>query len=296
MSQVEATVVATFSQRMRVHTRTGETLAARIKGKKLRPVCGDHVIVDQIERESDWLITEILDRRNTLNRPNQRGQIEILAANVDVVVVVAAGTPKPDWFIVDRYLCAAESMRADAIVLQNKLDTAPEAEEFLEYRRIGYDTIGCSAATGENIESLRAMLGERVAIMVGQSGVGKSSLINCLLGNEALRTAAVSDKTSEGRHTTVNSEMLAIPGGGQVIDSPGVRDYAPAIKESSTVANGFKEIAKFGVSCRFANCRHIREPQCAVKAAVEAGDISERRFESYRRLYALTERIAAQQK
>lgn len=294
MSKVEATVVATFSQRMRVRIDDGDSVAARIKGKKLRPVCGDQVIIEQIERESDWLIVDILERANTLKRPNQRGQIEILAANIDVMAVVAAGTPKPDWFVVDRYLSAAESMDADAIVVQNKLDLAPETDEFLEYRKIGYDTISCSAETGENIESLRSKLGARVAIMVGQSGVGKSSLINRLLGDAALRTAAISEKTSEGRHTTVNSEMLAIPGGGQVIDSPGVRDYAPAIADPSSVANGFREIAATSNDCRFANCRHIREPQCAVKAAVESGGISERRYESYRRLYALTERLTAQ--
>jgi ribosome biogenesis GTPase len=281
---------------MRVRIGADETVAARIKGKKLRPVCGDRVTIERIERESDWLIVDILKRRNALNRPNQRGKVEVLAANIDLLVVVAAGTPKPDWFIVDRYLCAAKDMGADALVVQNKLDVAAEADEFLEYRRIGYDTVSCSAATGANIELLRSRLGNRIAIMVGQSGVGKSSLINCLLGDAALRTAAVSDKTSEGRHTTVNSEMLTIPGGGQVIDSPGVRDYAPAIDDSSIVANGFREIGAVSSDCRFANCRHIREPHCAVKSAVESGDISERRFESYRRLYTLTERLTSQQK
>lgn len=279
---------------MRIQLDDGTELDARIKGKTLKPVCGDRVRATKIEDESDWLITEILQRRNALSRPNMRGAVEILAANLDLLVVVAAAAPKPDWFVVDRYLCAAADMGAEAIVVYNKTDQVAAADGIDEYAEIGYDTICCSAKTGENIDKLRTALGKDTAIMVGQSGVGKSSLINSLMNTDTLRTAAISDKTREGRHTTVNSEMLEIPGGARVIDSPGVRDYAPAIADPSTVAHGFREIVAASQDCRFANCRHIREPQCAVKAEVEAGRISARRYESYRRLCALTERLSEQ--
>jgi ribosome biogenesis GTPase len=276
---------------MQIRLGDDELADARIKGKRLKPVCGDKVVAEPIENESDWLITAIQPRANELSRPNMRGKVEVLAANIDLVIVVAAATPQADWFIVDRYLCAAENMPADALVLFNKTDIAPAADDFSDYARIGYDSLACSASDGTNIAQIGELIGLRTAIMVGQSGVGKSSIINALTGSAAQRTAAVSDKTSEGRHTTVNSEMLDMPGGGKIIDSPGVRDYAPALTESSQVLRGFREVESLGQGCRFANCRHLREPHCAVKSGVESAAISPRRYESYRRLLALTDRL-----
>lgn len=291
MPSSEATIVATYSRRMQIRLGDAELADARIKGKRLKPVCGDKVVAEPIENESDWLITAIQPRANELSRPNMRGKVEVLAANIDLVIVVAAATPQADWFIVDRYLCAAENMPADALVLFNKTDIAPAADDFSDYARIGYDSLACSASDGTNIAQIGELIGLRTAIMVGQSGVGKSSIINALTGSAAQRTAAVSDKTSEGRHTTVNSEMLDMPGGGKIIDSPGVRDYAPALTESSQVLRGFREVESLGQGCRFANCRHLREPHCAVKSGVESAAISPRRYESYRRLLALTDRL-----
>jgi len=287
----EATIVATYSRRMQIRLANDEVADARIKGKRLKPVCGDKVVAEPIENESDWLITAIQPRANELSRPNMRGKVEVLAANIDLVIVVAAATPQTDWFIVDRYLCAAENMPADALVLFNKTDIAAAVDEFTDYAKIGYATLTCSASDGSNIAQIGEHIGQRTAIMVGQSGVGKSSIINALTGNAAQRTAAVSDKTSEGRHTTVNSEMLDTPGGGRIIDSPGVRDYAPALTDSTQVLRGFREVESAGQECRFANCRHLREPHCAVKSGVESATISPRRYESYRRLLALTERL-----
>lgn len=276
---------------MRVRLDDGTPVEARIKGKKLRPVCADRVMVEAIANESDWLITEICARRNELRRPNMRGDVEVLAANIDLLLVVAAASPAPDWYIVDRYLCAAENMRTRAAVVYNKTDLVTTDPNLADYAAAGYDTIRCSAVRGENIAPIHALVRQHTAIVVGQSGVGKSSIINALLGTTALRTADISGKTREGRHTTVNSELLELPGGGAIIDSPGVRDYAPALDDAGEVLLGFREIADAAQRCRFANCRHLREPGCAVKAAVELADISPRRYESYRRLLALTEKL-----
>jgi ribosome biogenesis GTPase len=279
---------------MRLRLPDGTAVHSRVKGKQLKVVCGDRVIAESLQNESDWLITEICQRDNELRRPNLRGAVEVLAANIDLLLVVAAATPEPDWYIVDRYLCAAESMAARAVVIYNKIDLADADINLADYASIGYDTVRCSATTGENVAQIGTLVGQRTAIIVGQSGVGKSSIINSLLGEGSLRTAEISGKTSEGRHTTVNSEMLELPDGGFVIDSPGVRDYAPALHDVGDVLHGFREIADAGQSCRFANCRHLREPECAVKDAVSSSAINPRRYESYRRLIALTEKLERQ--
>ncbi|MDH3614112.1 MAG: ribosome small subunit-dependent GTPase A [Gammaproteobacteria bacterium] len=297
MPQENAVVIATYSRRMGLRLEDGREVDARIKGKRLKPVCGDRVVAEPIEEESDWLITQILDRANSLNRPNMRGQTEVLAANVEFLIVVAAGSPDPDWFIVDRYLCAAESMKVPAAVVYNKTDLELQDKKIesalRDYERI-YPTVRCSARTGSNIDAIQATIRGKTGIIVGQSGVGKSSIINHLMGGETQRTAEISGKTGEGKHTTVNSMMLTLPDGGAIIDSPGVRDYAPALQSVPEVIQGFREIEKAGHDCRFANCRHLREPGCAVKTAVENETISARRYESYRRLLALTEKLERQ--
>lgn len=296
MSPESAVVIATYSRRMRLRLASGEEIKARIKGKRIKPVCGDHVTAEPIEKETDWLITGILERRNELTRPNMRGQIEVLAANLDTLVAVAAVSPIPDWYIVDRYLCAAELMGANAVVVFNKVDLLIghdlEIPELDEYRDIGVPVLECSAMNGQGIEELQEVLCGQCAIIVGQSGVGKSSLINELVSDSKQRTAELSDKSGEGRHTTVNSVMLQLQRGGSVIDSPGVRDYAPALAASSDAALGFREIAAAAQSCRFANCQHLREPGCAVKEAVESEKISYRRYESFKRVVNLTKQLS----
>jgi ribosome biogenesis GTPase len=283
MSNQNALVIATYSRRMRLQLDEGTCVDARIKGKRLRPVCGDRVLAEPIAGEDDWLITALDKRRNQLTRPNRRGRVEILAANIDLLVVVSAPLPRPDWFVVDRYLCAAENMPADAAVVFNKIDLGEPGSSFEDYAAVGYPVSRCSATTGDGIDELRSLMTKRIAIIVGQSGVGKSSIINAIFGRERLPTGVVSAKTREGRHTTVNSQMLSLPGGGAVIDSPGVRDYAPALETPAEVIHGFREIAAAGRQCRFSNCRHLREPGCSVKAAVDRGDISSRRYESFKR-------------
>lgn len=292
----KALVTATFSQRMRLRLADGSEVMARLKGKKIRPVCGDRVEAREIENEPEWLITSVAPRRNELARPDKRGRIEILAANIDLVAVVTADAPTADWYIVDRYLAAAELIGVPALVIFNKTDLGAASRatdaELAEYTKAGYATIRCSAKTGENMSKLEGSICDHTAIIVGQSGVGKSSLINFLITDADQQTAELSQSSGEGRHTTVNSVMWSLSGGGAVIDSPGVRDYAPAIESPDLVARGFREIDERAQNCRFANCRHLREPDCAVKAAVDDEEISARRYESYRRLLALARKLS----
>jgi ribosome biogenesis GTPase len=296
MNHSTAIVIATYSRRMRLRLENGEQVDARIKGKRLKPVCGDRVTAEPIHNEPDWLITAIARRDNELTRPDTRGQVEVLAANLDYLIVVAAAEPKADWYIVDRYLCAAELMGIAAAVVYNKIDletaASSTAEELSNYAHIGYAVVQCSARDGHGTADIAHLLRDRCAIIVGQSGVGKSSIINRLTGDAMQRTSAISDKTGEGRHTTVNSVMIPLPDGGSVIDSPGVRDFAPALESSKVAAQGFREITETAQHCKFANCRHLREPGCAVKAAVDDATITARRYASYKRMINLTEQLS----
>lgn len=289
-------VVATFSRRMTLRLDDGRIVPARIKGKKLKPVCADRVLASPIDGEGDWLIESVRPRSNELSRPDSRGRREVLASNLDTVVVVAALLPPPDWYVIDRYVAAAENIDASAIVLLNKIDLAHETsvtEPLADYRNCGYPVVATSATSGKGLQELAVLLRDQTAIIVGQSGVGKSSIINELVRGARQKTAEISGSTGEGRHTTVNSAMLDLPGGGRVIDSPGVRDFAPAIDNVDDVIRGFREISETGEHCRFANCRHLQEPDCAVKAAVACGDISGRRYESYKRLFNIAREYVA---
>jgi ribosome small subunit-dependent GTPase A len=180
-------VTATFGQRMRLRLEDGSEVTARLKGKKMRPVCGDLVETREIPNEPEWLITDILPRRNELSRPDRRGRVEVLAANIDLIAVITADAPITDWFIVDRYLAAAELIDASALIVFNKTDLGVASEssaaELADFANVGYTTVRCSAKTGENMSELREHLNNYTAIIVGQSGVGKSSLINALVAH-----------------------------------------------------------------------------------------------------------------
>ena len=292
-----ALVTGAYSRRMELRLADGRTVTAHVKGKRLKPVCGDRVRAQPIPNEPEWLLTAIQTRENELTRPDSRGRTEVLAANLSTIVVMAAPIPAPDWFVVDRYLAAAENMGTEAIVVFNKTDTgepdASAAAALDAYRRAGYPVLTCSAHEGSGLSRLADALCDRIAIVVGQSGVGKSSVINRLAADANQKTGARSAGSGEGRHTTVSSVMIDLPGGGHVIDSPGVRDYAPAIDSAEAVIRGFREIGALGQECRFANCRHLREPDCAVKRAIEEGGLDPRRYESYRRLLRLSEELTA---
>ncbi|MFQ3362161.1 MAG: ribosome biogenesis GTPase [Woeseiaceae bacterium] len=290
----QATIIGTYSQRMLVKTSNNEVLFAKIKGKKIQPVCGDQIEISPIAQESDWLINKIIPRNNELTRSNYSHKREVIAANITMIAVVVSDPPKPDWFIVDRYIGAAESMGIKACIICNKIDLNWETEQYSKtiknYQLIGYPVIYCSAETKSNLEKILEHLKNETAIFVGQSGAGKSSIINQISRNSNQLTQEISSKKKEGKHTTVNSNILDLDNGGKVMDSPGVRDYSPIIDSTYKVVGSFVEIEAEGLNCKFNNCSHAKEQNCAVKEAVNDERIDPRRYESYKRLLNITQK------
>lgn len=286
-------VVESYGRRVVVTPPDGEPVACKLHGRRLEVVAGDEVRIERRPGSDDWTVVERLPRRNVLNRSDSRGLEESIAANLDQLGVVVAPEPACDPYIVDRYVAGACYAGIAPILIVNKQDlhADPGALAFTDpLRRLGLPVYVVSARTGAGLPELVEGLRGRRSLLAGQSGVGKSSLLNALAGDAVRATGHLSAGSGEGRHTTVSSAILKLPWG-ELADSPGVRDYAPPVVPLKDVQHGYAEIAALSGGCRFQDCLHLREPQCAVQAAVANGAVDERRYESYRRLLNLTRQL-----
>jgi ribosome biogenesis GTPase / thiamine phosphate phosphatase len=290
---VIAEVIATYGRHLLLRDAAGTLQKARPLGRTLEIVCGDQVQCEQ--QGEEILVSAVQPRTRLLRRSTLRGRAEPLVANLTQLAVVLAPVPAPDLFLLDRYLCAAECAGLHALIVLNK-DDIPQAGSWREaltaHGALGYDVISVNASViAEGIEPLELALRGHTTILVGQSGVGKSSLTR-LVTDEAI-DIAISGlmREEEGRHTTTASRLYNCRSGGRVIDSPGVRDFAPAIEDLQPASLGFREIAQLAPQCRFADCRHMQEPGCAVRGAVDENRVDARRYESYRRLRRLHEQL-----
>ncbi len=240
-------------------------------------------------------IVEVLPRRNQLSR-KAAGDIpleQVLVANADqVVVVFAAAKPAPKWGLLDRYLISAEAAGLPVIIAMTKLDLARAetlAEPLSLYQRLGYPSIQTSSANGLGIDEIRATLNGKLSIFMGKSGVGKTSLLNAIQPDLGLKVNAVGHESGKGRHTTTHLEMFPLDGGGGIIDTPGMREFALWDLDGQELAHFFPEMRSFVGRCRFGmSCRHLSEPGCVIRQLAEKGKIDPRRYDSYQKLLSET--------
>jgi ribosome biogenesis GTPase len=282
----------------KVLNSSGDVVACSIKGKLrikefdiTNPIAvGDNVLFEPDLNEKSGIITEVLDRRNYILRKatNLSKQSQIIASNIDqafLMITIILPETQPEF--IDRFLITAEAYRIPASIIINKTDLygAEELEKmnYLEsvYRKIGYECIRLSLLEKSNLEILAQQMKDKISLISGNSGVGKTTLLNSLNPGLKLKTARISDYHKQGKHITTFPEMHRMPFGGFVIDTPGIRGFGVVEMEKNEIYHFFREIFRISKDCRFNNCLHLDEPGCAVRTAVENGEIEFQRYRSY---------------
>lgn len=282
----EGLVITRHGHNLVVQDQAGGLQHCLFRSNLGHPVCGDRVIW-QPTALGEGVVTALLPRRTTLARPNISGRVKPLAANLSQLVILVAPTPRPSGYLIDQYLVTAENIGVGALLAINKCDllsgdTETEFHRLFDcYRQTGYPVIQISARFDHGLDPLLRRLRGQTSILVGQSGVGKSSLVKALLPDIRIQTGQVSQASGQGRHTTSTTTLYRLPSGGQLIDSPGVRSFRLDRLDRQQLEKGFREFAPFLGNCRFNDCGHKQEPGCALIQAVANGSISERRMRHF---------------
>ena len=278
-------VITRYGAELILETQSGEQIRCTTRRKLEHIACGDYVRW-QLEAQGNASVLAILPRQNVLERPDFRGKLRPVAANLDIILVVSSWRPEPNWEMLDRYLVTAQLLPAQVLIVFNKADlrdtySNPEHEACLrEYLNIGYQVVHVQAHERLGLELLEEAIQGKTAIFAGQSGVGKSSIIRQLVPETDIRIGEIAD-TGEGRHTTTVSSLYHLPGQAALIDSPGVRDFPLPKLTPHQLQLGYPEFVRFAGQCRFNNCTHQHEPGCAIKSALTAGEIPPRRYQRY---------------
>jgi ribosome biogenesis GTPase len=237
------------------------------------------------------------DRQCELQRPNMYGELKSVAANIDYMVIVVAPEPHAHRNLIDRYLVAAEVSGIEPVLCLNKIDLVNDENRghfealIKDYEAIGYRFVQTSAITEGGLEDLKVLLKDRISVFVGQSGVGKSHIVSTLLPDEDIRVGGLRAQSKTGKHTTTTATLFHFPSGGDLIDSPGIREYGLWHMEEHEILEGFKEFQPFVGMCKFRDCKHQAEPKCAMKKALADGEISEGRFTSFQQIVASLDEV-----
>ncbi len=255
--------------------------------RKLETVAtGDQVMIS-ITSSDQGRIEEILPRRSILKRPSRSGKTRPVAANLDRIYIVFATEPHCDFLLIDQYLAICENNNIDVVLVQNKIDLENSSKintELAQYQALGYNLYRVSANQKNGIDELKFALKDHVSIFTGQSGVGKSSITNALIPDKQLKTNTVSEITKHGRHTTTAATLYHLPGGGDLIDSPGVAIFGLADLNEQKLAWGYREFQPLIENCQFNDCRHLKDKGCAVRNAAEIEEIPMQRYQRFLKL------------
>ncbi len=272
-------VITRYGQRLLVESESGELFQCTGRQNIKLSVAGDQVIFQPLS-EKEGVVTALVSRDSQLKRSHK-----LIASNIDQLWLVVAVEPHYQFDLIDSYLVAAENFKLPINIIVNKIELNKDQnrleEDFSIYTQIGYSVVYISVKEQTNLKSLRHMLDDKTHIFLGQSGVGKSSLINKLIPDLNLRVKEISRKSKLGKHTTTNTTLYHIPSGGDLIDSPGIREFQLDNLTNKKILNGFREFKPFIGSCKYRNCVHINEPDCAIKNAIKSGQIHHKRYQNY---------------
>jgi ribosome biogenesis GTPase / thiamine phosphate phosphatase len=288
-------IISRFGQHADVESEQGEVFRCNIRRSVDSLVCGDKVLWRQgkaTEHSISGVIEAVEERKTMLCRPDVYDGIKPIAANIDQILIVSSVLPAFNSDIIDRYLVAAEQTGITPVLLLNKTDLLNDENQqeitasLKIYQAIGYQVYQVSNESGQGIDELRVLLKDKISIFVGQSGVGKSTLVNSLMPELGLVTKQVSDNSGLGQHTTTVARLFHFTQGGDLIDSPGIREFGLWHLNPEQVFNGFTEFEQFLGLCKFRDCKHQQDPDCALTIAVKNNEIYRERFDSFQRILA----------
>lgn len=288
-------MISRFGQHADVEVGSGEIIRCNIRRTVQSLVTGDKVIVRQAQDDGSAIggvVEAVHPRTSSLTRPDLYDGVKIIAANIDQILIVTSVVPAFTTQIIDRYLVASEDTGIKPVIILNKMDlldadSRNDIEQALKrYESLGYPVYQVSSKSKEGIETLQGLLKDKISVFVGQSGVGKSSMINALLPDAELLTGDVSENSGLGQHTTTTARLLHLPSGGDLIDSPGVREFALWHLPADRVSWCFVEFRDYLGTCKFRDCKHQDDPGCSIREALEDGKIHQDRFNNYHRIIA----------